>query len=259
MKCRLMALDLDGTMLDPLGHLPGLLAQRLRDLSESGVRIVIATGRMPEAALHFGHSATDDPSVAAYNGSVLVIGGKTERVGTVKASTVAKVADYCKMHGYYCDGYSNGTIVASAHRRELDTDVDLPFAKWRVADLSLAPIDTPKMVVMDGYRDVSNIVDEMCQLFPELFITQSTDCIVEVMPKGVDKGTGVKAIAERLGIAREDVVAVGDGMNDLPMLEWAGKGVAVGNADQRLKKAASIVTGGSGPDGVIELIDSFSY
>jgi hydroxymethylpyrimidine pyrophosphatase-like HAD family hydrolase len=111
------------------------------------------------------------------------------------------------------------------------------------------------MVVMDGYRDVSHIVDEMCQLFPELFITQSTDCIVEVMPRGVDKGTGVKAIAERLCIAREDVVAVGDGMNDLPMLEWAGTGVAVGNADPRLKAKADIVTEGEGPDGVLELVE----
>ena len=83
----------------------------------------------------------------------------------------------------------------------------------------------------------------------------SSRYVIEIMPKGIDKGYGLSVVAESLGIDRKDVVAVGDSMNDLAMVEWAGVGVAVANADNRLKSAADIVTKESMSSGVLEIAD----
>ena len=77
------------------------------------------------------------------------------------------------------------------------------------------------------------------------------------MASGVSKGSALKTVAELLGIGREKVMAVGDGMNDLPMITYAGLGVAMGNANPKLKAAADYITGRVEEDGFAQTIEKF--
>ena len=86
-------------------------------------------------------------------------------------------------------------------------------------------------------------------------MANSSRFVIEIMPKGIDKGYGLSVVADSLGISRDETVAVGDSMNDLAMVEWAGVGVAVSNADERLKSAADIVTEKEMSLGVLEIAD----
>ena len=87
------------------------------------------------------------------------------------------------------------------------------------------------------------------------FVDNSSKYVIEIMPKDIDKGYGLSVVAESLGIDRKETVAIGDSMNDLAMVEWAGVGVAVSNADDRLKSAADIVTKEPMSLGVLEIAD----
>jgi hydroxymethylpyrimidine pyrophosphatase-like HAD family hydrolase len=78
---------------------------------------------------------------------------------------------------------------------------------------------------------------------------------VELTPPGVHKGRGVEELCTRLGIARQDVVAFGDGLNDHEMLTWAGCGVAMGNADERTKAIADEITASNDDDGVAIVVE----
>jgi Cof subfamily protein (haloacid dehalogenase superfamily) len=81
---------------------------------------------------------------------------------------------------------------------------------------------------------------------------------LEILPPGVDKGSALAKVAEILGIRREDVMAVGDSMNDEAMIRWAGYGVVMANGDERLKKAACLVTARTNDeDGLADLIERY--
>ena len=77
------------------------------------------------------------------------------------------------------------------------------------------------------------------------------------MASGVSKGSALKTVAELLGIGREKVMAVGDGMNDLPMITYAGLGVAMGNAAPELRAAAGYVSGSVEEDGFAQAVERF--
>jgi HAD superfamily hydrolase (TIGR01484 family) len=81
---------------------------------------------------------------------------------------------------------------------------------------------------------------------------------LEILPAGTDKGTALARTAEFLGIRQEEVLAIGDSMNDEAMIRWAGMGVAMANGDERIKNIASLVTERSNDDdGVAEVIEKY--
>lgn len=85
-------------------------------------------------------------------------------------------------------------------------------------------------------------------------MTNSHPCNIELNPKGVSKASGLKEVCRRLGIDMSEVVAVGDSLNDLAMIREAGLGVAMGNAQEEVKKAADWTTVTNEEDGVAEVI-----
>ncbi len=80
---------------------------------------------------------------------------------------------------------------------------------------------------------------------------------LEVMNKGVTKGNAVKILAQMYGIDRKEIIAIGDNENDMSMIEYAGLGIAMGNAEEALKNAADYITGDYQKDGVAEAIERF--
>ena len=96
-------------------------------------------------------------------------------------------------------------------------------------------------------------IDRAAELFPELICTYSMQSNLEILRRGVDKGSALQKLAERLGIAPEQVIAVGDSRNDLSMIRYAGTGLAVANACDELKQAADAVACAS-DDGVLDYI-----
>ena len=125
-----------------------------------------------------------------------------------------------------------------------------------VGDLRKAILEpTPKMVALELSDRVDDIIVKMRERFPQLSMANSSRYVIEIMPKGIDKGYGLSMVAKSLGISKEETVAIGDSMNDLPMVEWAGLGVAVANADERLKSAADKVTKEEMSYGVLEIVN----
>lgn len=88
-------------------------------------------------------------------------------------------------------------------------------------------------------------------------IYRSEPFFIEIVPKGVDKGDSLRRLMEHMGIPREDVVCCGDGFNDISMIQYAGVGVAMGNAQQEVKAAADYVTATNDEDGIAQVIDRF--
>jgi len=88
-------------------------------------------------------------------------------------------------------------------------------------------------------------------------VSQSLKDNLEVMNKGINKGNAIRILAEIYGINREEIIAIGDNENDISMIEYAGLGIAMGNAVDTLKERADYITGNYDEDGVAQAIEKF--
>jgi Cof subfamily protein (haloacid dehalogenase superfamily) len=243
MRPRLLALDLDGTLLTedcqlPMGH--ALAVQEIRRL---GVQVAIATGRgLMTARLPWEQIGGMGPLVC-FNGGW--IGHPTD--GTMVQKTLGE-ADVHHIIGALGDRdgvvccYPDAVTWVMSHETRLTRTwsrlyqvpirlmADLRSA-WRGPSLKILYVDDP--------ATVSECCAHLQQALRGRFeVVISQPDRMEILPLGITKGWGVQRLAEHLGIPRESVWAVGDADNDLEMIRWAGHGCAMGQANMKVRKAA---------------------
>ena len=251
---RLLAMDLDKTLLMKDGSVPDEVVERLRELNSKGIHIALCTGRVTKSAEHYAR-LIGDASLVCFNGSVVCSENGERFTSEIPLALAMDVLDFCYENDIYVQLYRGDIIMVDRYTPELETDHDIEFSSFEeVGDLRRAVQEpTPKMVALELSDKVDVIIEKMRERFPQLTMTNSSRYVIEIMPNGIDKGYGLRKVAESLGIGKEETVAIGDGMNDLAMLEWAGLGVAVANADERLKPFADKVTKGEMSYGVLEI------
>lgn len=252
---RLIASDLDGTLLGPDGEPTKDLADAVGKLRRKGIHFVAASGRMYTTQKEIAQKVCVSYSVIAYNGAVTVCEDGTITRRRIDAETVRGIVGYCYVRGYYVQCYYNGVLRTKEDSPLLRSDPDSRFAEIQFVNL-LETESKPsvKVVILPGSENVPAVMSDIKSMYPKLYVTQSGPHVIEVMPGGVNKATALESICERLGIESDEVIAFGDGMNDIPMIRWAGLGVAVGNAPDAVKKAATVVATKNGPDGVLEVL-----
>ncbi|MDD3233422.1 MAG: Cof-type HAD-IIB family hydrolase [Candidatus Methanomethylophilus sp.] len=254
---RLLAMDLDGTLLEADNTVPAAVNRRLQRLSAQGVYIVLATGRMGTTARSYAAAISDQAMCISFNGALVIRGGECLFRSEVPVPLIKRMAAFCKERGLYLQMYSGDKICVEERCPELDTDPDLKYARAvELGDLTQAELrPSPKLLISHDPAAVPALIVELRQLFPELNITQSMPYLIEIMMRGVDKSDALRELARQLGVSRREVVACGDNFNDLPMVAWAGCGVAVANAVPELKNVADYVAAGERSAGVAEAID----
>ncbi len=255
-KYRLIATDLDGTLLGADKRPTPSVIGSLRRARDQGVHIAIASGRMTCTQRDLAREMGLDCSMISYNGSVVVQEDGSTDETDFDADTMRDVIGYCYDHGYYVQTYRDDVIFTDRDSPMLRSDMDSKSAEIRFGDLrKMDPMSAPKVVIVVDPSMTPGIMRDIQTMCPSLSVTQSSPYVVEIMPPGIDKSYGLRSVCEHLGIDREEVVAFGDNRNDISMIEWAGLGVAVANAIDELKDAADIVTVGEMSDGVQEVLD----
>ena len=125
------------------------------------------------------------------------------------------------------------------------TDITLPVAKCLIVG------DPDRLIPLES---------ELClQLQGRINVFRSEPYFLELVPQGIDKALSLGVLLEETGVKREEIIAMGDGYNDLSMIKFAGLGIAMGNAQEPVKKAADYITLSNEEDGVAEAIEKFIY
>lgn len=130
--------------------------------------------------------------------------------------------------------------------------------KYRAVEEMDPTLRFPKVMMIDEPERLDRALAMMpAEVFERFTIMKSAPFYLEILSKRADKGTGVKMLAEHLGIAQKNVMALGDQGNDIAMVNYAGVGVAMGNAIPELKEIAQYVTGTNCEDGVATAIEKY--
>ncbi len=255
---RLLATDIDGTMLRADGTLSARVREALHRAVAAGIEVVPTTGR-PALICREVHEWTGLDGFWIYaNGAVTRHRGRDETVRTwffdadIARTLVADVRAVLPQAGFAIEfdtsvawerGFEH-TVPNPPPNDPIDDVVDAldePVQKVLVFAAGV-PVDTLHRLVADAVGD-------------DGVVSYSGLAFVEVAAKLVTKATAVAALAEDLGIRREEVVTVGDNHNDLPMLEWTPRSFAMGNATADAAETASATLPTSDEDGLAVLID----
>ena len=151
-------------------------------------------------------------------------------------------------------------IVVDRLRPEMHPDPDLKFTDYREVGnlLKVKPFKTPKMLLATDPAKVPFFQKELERRYSDsLFFAQSEPHLIEVMPKGVDKGAALKRLANILEIELKETMAMGDNTNDILLLQAAGVAVAVANAVPKVKAVADYVCKNTRSRGVAEALKRF--
>ncbi|MBP2621897.1 Cof-type HAD-IIB family hydrolase [Streptococcus panodentis] len=263
---RLIALDLDGTLLTSDKKISERSLAALKAAQAKGVKIVLTTGRPLKAMDFFLHELGTDGEKDEY--TITFNGGLVQRnTGEILDKTVfsyddvARIFEETEKLGLPLDAICEGLVY------QIQSDQESLYAKFNPA-LTFEPIDFSDLSDQQTYNKcVTAYAQEpldagIAQISPELFeryeIFKSRDMLLEWSPKNVHKATGLEKLIAHLGLDRSQVMACGDEANDLSMIEWAGLGVAMQNAVAEVKEAAAVVAPlTNDEDGVAWAIEEF--
>lgn len=263
MKYRLLALDLDGTLLNSQKEITPETRKALAWAKKRGVSVVLSTGRIVGEAAEFAREiACEDYMVTA--GGAAIATASDERIleswampCEIGAQAVAAVQDLpVRVMIYvgdkiYINPFSDRDFVVNyrvegfhANKVVLDDIAGTIRARG---------LDVTKVYAIGERADLDKAL-AIIRPLPGITITSSGNDNFEVMPAGVDKGTALVRLGEMLGIAPEEMVAIGDSDNDAAMLRAVGMPVAMGNADPALKQLARYITQDCDHDGVAQAV-----
>lgn len=265
MPIKLLALDLDGTIFDDNQQVSPAVRQAIADAQAAGVIVTIATGRMFRSARSIAHELNMDGPLICYQGA-LVMHSKTEQILLHKtvpaplADEVIRRADEAGLHinvymddRLYLDKITTHAEYYARINNDLALDVVGDLRHWLQQQY---PKEATKLVIITHPEQTDSVLAEYTDLFgTRLQVTKSHPRFTEFTNIECSKGRALAFLADHYGIKQEDVMAVGDGHNDLDMLQWAGYGIAMGNAPQFVQEAASHVCLPISQDGVAAAIE----
>ncbi len=261
-RFRLIAVDLDDTLLDDDLHVSPRTRQALAKAVELGSLVTIATGRMYRSALPLALDLGIEVPIITYQGALV----KSARSGEVlmdrpvPLDLAGKVLTEGYRAGVHMNLYLNDTLYVDDITPEGTGYAELAGVKMHpVGNLVEFMKNDPNKILYIAAPDLlDRLKDELQKKFGKsMFITKSKQNYLEFMHPHATKGQALQALAGRFGIRQQEVMAFGDSYNDLDMLEFAGMGIAMGNAPEDVKRKADLVTGTNNGEGVAEVIERF--
>lgn len=265
---KLVATDMDETFLDHDHQIPEANIRAMQRMKELGVLFVPSSGRWYSSIMdNFAHL---DPALLEGSYVISYNGGFINRVGDPNPLTSCGIGRACAeelyalgrelgkcMHVNVADGHVFVCDAPEAERTYLEKISGVThFSSAEHTDLSfLDSRDIVKLIFMDpdfeGLQQLGRELEPMAQRLG-VEITFSSKRYLEFMPAGIDKGYGLKKLAEMLGIPMDQVIGVGDSANDLAMIKAAGLGVGVANVTDDVRPYCGIVLESTGDDGAFE-------
>lgn len=275
MTYKMVCIDMDGTLLGKGKKISEENKKAIKKVHEKGIEVVVATGRIYNNAEYYSRILGVNSPVIAANGAIVrdKINNKVIYENPINNDECLKLIDLLfemKMffHFYTIDAiYSNNLVT------DLATKIYMKNQKGYEELKIKYHIIKDKKMWKDIFKKNNNEINKCIAMTPNpkkmlefkeklksikgIVYFGSGSRSVEINNGGVSKGNAVKSLAEYYGIKREEIVAIGDNENDLSMIEYAGVGVAMGNAIDSLKDVADYITSSNRENGVAKALEKF--
>jgi Cof subfamily protein (haloacid dehalogenase superfamily) len=270
-KYKMIVTDMDYTLLNKEKTISERNKNALKAAMDKGIHVVVATGRIYTSALYYAKLLGISTPIIASNGAIIrdEDTDNTLYQCLLPDKAIDEMIRLTRETGLYCHFFSKDTIFT-----ERLINVSTRYTEW---NKYMAEKDQVKIKLLDRFEDMTEfekseifkavVVDEdesKLQYIREevlktgiVTVSKSLPDNIEVMNKDVSKGNAVATLAEMYCVDQSEIITIGDNENDISMIEYAGLGVAMGNAEQCLKDKADYVTADYLDDGVGLVVEKF--
>lgn len=265
MVYKLLALDLDDTLLDEQSQISERNLRAIAEAKRRGLLVTIATGRMFNSARRYAEQLQIDLPVIAYHGALIKNPQSGEELWhcPVPRDLAAAVIMQVEAAGFHINVYFEDSLYTQEENEytryyEDFASVAITPVGDLVSFMERFPQGPTKLTIIDWDGRIERLEKSLnAELGEQLKILQSRPYFLEITCTKATKGQALQFLAQKQGIRREETVAIGDSYNDLDMIQYAGLGVAVANARREVRDAADLVTVTNGEDGVAEVIEKY--
>lgn len=262
MAYRLIALDLDDTLLNAKKEITPVTHSAVQRAAEAGVHVVLASGRT-FLGMRF---VLDDLGHADYmiscGGAVVTDPDEDEIfICPVPAATANKVMRYAAQNGFYFQVFSGSAFYYMERTQKTDRyEASVRFTGIHDPGLLNRDIDhISKILIIDSQEKIADLRTQINRLFPDVQTVFSQSGYLEILNADVSKGKALMFIAQKLDLTPGEIIAMGDSEIDIPMIEYAGMGIAMENARDAVLKKADYITSSCEKDGVALAIKKFVF
>lgn len=271
-RIKMIGLDMDGTLLTTEKKLTAYTKAVLRKALEQGIEIVLSTGR---AITGIPKELLEMPGMkyaVTINGARILDLRKNKVIyeNTLSIETALKLLDIIGEYDAIQEAFINSVCYSSKDKLSHANDyfVHPSIAEYIVK--SRTPVENVRATVIEKNSSVDKVNGqfrnaedkkssyELLTKVPGVVVVSSLGNNWEINAEGTDKGSAMLKLGELLGIQREEIMACGDGMNDIAMLKAVGLGVAMENADPEVREVADYITASNDEDGVAKAIEKFA-
>lgn len=267
MAIKMIAIDMDGTLLDPQHQITPGVKQAITRAREKGVRIVLTTGRPYLGVKRYLMELDlqqEGEYCISYNGALVQQAKNGDCIAEVALSFddylyLEKLARQLGVHFQALDK----THLYTANQDISDSTIHESYIngiplRYRTVEQMERHLTFPKVMMIDSPDILDSAISRLPQEASDNYtMLKSSPYYLEILNKQVNKGEGVRLLAEKLGFASSEVMAIGDQENDLAMLKYAGTSVAMGNGIDAVKAISQFVTRTNTEDGVAYAIEKF--
>lgn len=265
MTYKMIVLDLDDTLLRDDHTISPRTKEALMTAQEQGVRVVLASGRPTFGMRNVAKELRLEEYgsfILSFNGAKIINCKTNEEIfsSTLSPEIVHNLFEISKTEDVWIHTYMGDDIVTEENNPYTEIESDITGMPIVVVDDFKAAVKEPVVKVLMN-KEAERLVEVekklQKQLEGQLSVMRSKPFFLEFTEAGVTKGTSLNKLIQKLGIKREEVIAMGDSYNDQAMIEFAGLGVAMGNAPDDIKEIANYVTDTNMNDGVAKVVEKF--
>lgn len=257
---KLLALDIDGTLLKKDYSLSGRVKSAIRAAVGHGVKVVLVTGRMHSATTFIAEELGLDTPILSYSGALARTKDEVFYEKTIDDALARRVLEVLRGFDAQVNLYMDDNLYSEA-----ETPVLIEYCQKRKLDYIVEPFSeipniraTKLLAIGKDEAETTRVLEFLQEKFSdELCVVRSLPIFCEIINKEASKGLAVSFLAQKWGIASSEIMAIGDQDNDIELLKSAGVKIAMGNASEGLKAIADRVAPSVEDDGVAFAIEKF--
>lgn len=286
---KLIAIDMDGTLLNSYGEVSDKNKKAIKKAIDKNVEVVLTSGRMPKAIMPVASKINADNYIISGNGAAIydVKNKETIYKNYMSKEKVLEIIDICDKNSMYYSIYTNNAILAKSlnynilfYNSENKRNPEDKKIKFNIVNDIYKYIkeyngdDFLKITICDKDKAVFNSIINKIKKVEDIYVLEVTHMSKKIIRHGakefeisyfyteisnnnVNKWTAIEKLIQRLNISKDEVIAIGDNVNDKEMIENAGIGVVMGNSSPYMKEIADEIVASNNEDGVAEAIQKY--
>lgn len=263
MSIRLIAIDLDNTLLNSDKKITKENIKAIKRAMDLGIKVTISTGRMFRSALPFAQELSLKLPIVVYNGALVkeIITNKLIYKCSLNKEIAIEVMKFAFDRGIYAQTYIDDTLLIRKRKSVSDYYAKIANVKYNEIGDEIFKIkkDPHEVFLLTETEDIEfnkKVIEDLKEKFGNtIHVTFSAAGFIEIMNPNINKWRAIKILAKRYGIKEDEIMCIGDGNNDYEMIEKSKYGVAMANASKEIKDVATFITESNENSGVALIIN----